>query len=101
MSVYEEVLGFVNRGIEIRDIAEQLAMRPDAVKAIIESQVRAGHLQDLDCAGSACDTCPMSKGCPVPQDGPSQYVITIDGKKLLQASGNDGEPAPYPVTPSI
>ncbi|MFW6458271.1 MAG: FeoC-like transcriptional regulator, partial [Halodesulfurarchaeum sp.] len=79
---------------EIADIAERLDMRPDAVKAIIESQVRAGHLQDLDSASAACDVCPMSKGCPVPQNGPSQYVISAEGRELLQGLENGEETAP-------
>lgn len=91
MSAYQQVLALINMGKSIPHIVEQLEMREDAVLAMIESMVRSGHLQEIDCAGGACEACPMSDGCIVPQDGPSQYFVTEDGLSLLaETDGIDG-----------
>ena len=88
MSRYQQVLGLISQGTPIPQIVERLNIREDAVLAMVESMVRSGHLQDLDCAGGACSACPMSEGCPVPQDGPSQYFVTEDGLALLTETEN-------------
>ena len=84
MSTYQQVLELISRGTAIPQVADRMDMRQDAVLAMIESMVRSGHLQDLDCADDTCSACPMADGCPVPQDGPSQYFVTEDGRALLR-----------------
>lgn len=86
MSTYLRVLALISRGTPIPRIADRLDLREDAVLAMVESMVRSGHLQDLDCADGACSACPMSDGCPGPRDGPSQYFVTDAGYALLRDS---------------
>jgi hypothetical protein len=97
MSTYRRVLALVGQGTSLPRIADRLDTSEDAVLAMIESMVRSGHLQDLDCAEGACSACPMSDGCPVP-DGPSQYFLTENGRALVEDTdrvrGADGSTAP-------
>ncbi len=98
MSTYRRVLALIDRGTPLPQIVDRVDAREDAVLAMVESMVRSGHVQDLSCAGEACAACPMSDGCPVPQDGPAQYYVTDAGRALLADDAADTSVASAPAS---
>jgi DNA-binding NarL/FixJ family response regulator len=81
--VYRQILTEIQRGKSIDAIATTLDRREEAVRAMVESMVREGHVRDLSCEGDTCDVCPMSDSCSLVSDAPATYVISTDGLDYL------------------
>ena len=90
MSSYRRVLALLHEGTPLIRIAETMNMREDALRAMVQSMVREGHLRDLDCDADSCSACPMADGCPIPQDEPASYVISEDGTSFLLEKDDSG-----------
>ncbi|MEF8774855.1 MAG: hypothetical protein V5A23_05830 [Halobacteriales archaeon] len=103
MGTYRAVLAAVSRGRPITAVAEELDLREDAVRGMVRSMLRAGHLRELGCDGETCSTCPMADACGLAAGGPASYVVTDDGMAYLDdgesgksQAGGDAPPSPVP-----
>ena len=83
MNTYRRILAEIRRGKFIDAIATTLDRREDAVRAMVESMVREGHVRDLSCEGDTCDICPMSDSCSMVSDAPVTYTISTAGLDYL------------------
>lgn len=83
MTRYHDVLGLLARGTPLSEIASELDMRTDAVRAMVESMVREDHVRDMGCHGDACAACPMADACGISEGGPNSYFVTEAGRALL------------------
>ncbi len=87
MSRYRSVLRRLSRGEPVETVREELDLRDDVVRGMIESMLREGHLKEFGCEGESCSACPMSESCPMGDiQGPRSYMVTSTGQEyLLQA----------------
>ena len=85
MSTYRRVLSRLAAGDPPARIAADLDRREDAVRGMIDTMCRRGHLTAVDCAEGACAACPMADACG-PMDSPVQYVVSADGWDLIEES---------------
>lgn len=88
MSTYRRVLARLAAGESPARIATELDRREDAIRGMIDTMCRRGHLVEVDCADGACGACPMADACG-PMDSPVQYVVSPDGRALIEASTVD------------
>mgnify|MGYP006271163123 CR=1 FL=1 len=88
MSTYRRVLARLATGDPPGRIAADLDRREDAIRGMIDTMCRRGHLTEVDCADGACGACPMADACG-PMDSPTQYVVLPDGQALIEASAAD------------
>jgi len=88
VSTYVAVLSLLAEGADPERIAGTLDRREDAVRGMIETMSRRGHVDRIDCAEGACGACPMADACG-PMDSPVQYVVSPDGMDLVEGSGVD------------
>ncbi|MGM0372185.1 MAG: hypothetical protein ACQEQJ_06755 [Halobacteriota archaeon] len=85
MSTYRAVLERINRGQSLETVSDDLGVRPDALRGMIESMLREGHLRELGCVDDSCDVCPMSASCPMGDiQGPASYMVTEQGTAYIQ-----------------
>ncbi|WP_253738099.1 FeoC-like transcriptional regulator [Halohasta salina] len=84
MSTYRRVLARLAAGDPPARIAVELDRREDAVRGMIDTMCRRGHLMEVDCAEGACGSCPMADACG-PMDSPVQYVVSAEGRALIEA----------------
>ena len=82
MSTYVTVLSLLAEGVAPEMIAERIDRREDAVRGMIETMVRRGHIEQIDCTDGACGSCPMADACG-PMESPVQYVVSEAGLKLV------------------
>jgi len=74
----------VAQNVPVSAIAAQLDTREDAVRGMLDSMVREGHLRAIDCDSAACSGCPMADACGMGADGnPMSYLLTERGRELL------------------
>lgn len=92
MTLYRTVLGFVRRGTPLREIAAELEMQEDAVRAMMESMVREGHARKMGCQGDTCSACPMAESCSFTQDSPDSYFVTEAGREFLDEEDTADSP---------
>ena len=83
MSTYRTILARLETGATPERIADDLDRREDAVRAILESMRREGHVRRIDCSETGCSACPMADACPTPTSQTAQYVVSADGRALL------------------
>ncbi|MBS3739836.1 helix-turn-helix transcriptional regulator [Candidatus Bipolaricaulota bacterium] len=76
MSDRTRILTALGAGKTIDEMAETLDMRKQTIKAMIDLLQHQGLIKEVDCSRS-CNSCPMSKSCPVPATGREKlYVVT-------------------------
>ncbi|MDR5656960.1 FeoC-like transcriptional regulator [Halodesulfurarchaeum sp. HSR-GB] len=86
MNTYRTVLERIHRGHSLETVSSDLDVRPDALRGMVESMLREGHLRELGCVDDSCDVCPMSASCPMGDiQGPTSYMVTEQGTAYLQA----------------
>ena len=83
MGTYLSVLALVRRGAVIETAARELDLREDAVRGMIQSMLREGHLREFGCDDSPCSSCPMGEACGASTDGPASYFLTAEGLEYL------------------
>lgn len=86
MSLYRDVLARLHDGSTPERIAAELDRQPDAIQAMIEEMRRRGHLTRIDCSETGCDACPMGDSCSLAGDMPIQFVVSAEGRSLLEES---------------
>jgi len=89
MSTYVTVLSLLAEGVAPEMIAERINRREDAVRGMIETMVRRGHLEQIDCSDGACGSCPMADACG-PMESPVQYVVSEAGWTLVDPAAVEG-----------
>lgn len=82
MSTYLTVLSLLAEGVAPETIAKKIDRREDAIRGMIETMVRRGHIEQIDCTDGACGSCPMADACG-PMESPVQYVVAETGRKLV------------------
>ena len=82
MSTYVTVLSLLADGVAPETIARKLDRREDAVRGMIETMARRGHVEQIDCADGTCSSCPMADACG-PMESPVQYVVSEAGWQLV------------------
>lgn len=84
MSRYRTVLERINRGQSIETIRDELELRDDVIRGMIQSMLREGHLSEFGCDGETCSVCPMSGSCPMGSiQGPASYMVTEQGRAFI------------------
>lgn len=83
MSTYRTILARLETGATPERIAADLDRREDAVRAVIESMQREGHVRRIDCGETGCSACPMADACAMPTSQTAQYVVSAAGRELL------------------
>jgi len=86
MSTYLRVLTQVANGRGPDRIAAELGRREDAVRGMLETMHRRGHVRRIDCEDGACAACPMAESCGGAMGTPVQYVVAADGWDLIEES---------------
>ncbi len=84
--MYQETLALIARNRSVPEIAAELDTREDAVRGMIQSMVRAGHLQEIGCETTGCSACPMSEACGMDNDHAISYLLTADGQAVLETA---------------
>ncbi|MFW6104631.1 MAG: hypothetical protein ACOC6I_02195 [Candidatus Bipolaricaulota bacterium] len=70
------ILTALGAGKTIDELVETLDMRKQTIKAMIDLLQHQGLIKEVDC-NESCNSCPMSKSCPVPAIGREKlYVVT-------------------------
>ena len=82
MSTYRTVLSLLADGVAPETIAMKVDRREDAVRGMIETMARRGHVEQVDCTDGACGSCPMADACG-PMESPVQYVVSEAGWQLV------------------
>jgi hypothetical protein len=85
VSTYRTILARLETGATPERIAADLDRREDAVRAILESMRREGHVRRIDCGETGCSACPMADSCAMPTSQTAQYVVSAAGRELLAA----------------
>lgn len=84
MSRYRAVLERISRGQSMESVREELALRDDVIRGMVQSMLREGHLSEFGCEGETCSACPMSGSCPMGSiQGPSSYMVTEQGREFI------------------
>jgi hypothetical protein len=96
VGTYRSVLALVRGGVSVEDVATDLGLREDAVRGMIQSMLREGHLGEFGCDDNPCTSCPMGEACGAMTDGPTSYFLTAEGVDYL----TDGDEFPTPVAAS-
>ena len=86
MGTYRSVLESIERGVSISRIALSLDRREDVIRGMIESMIREGLIDDLDCDDGTCSACPMAESCGFGMDIPRSYYVTDRGREYLYES---------------
>lgn len=71
-----KILTALEAGKTLDELVETLDMRKQTIKAMIDLLQHQGLIEEVDCS-SSCNSCPMSKSCPVLAPGREKlYVVT-------------------------
>lgn len=89
MNRYHQTLALLSDGASIEQIATRTDRSRDAIKAMIESMQRAGHLKAITCTEETCTSCPLADACTMALEGPTTYVVTDAGRTVLQDAAGD------------
>lgn len=78
-----KILTALEEGKTLYELVETLDMRKQTIRAIIDLLQHQGFIKEADCS-SSCDSCPMSKSCPVPVHSREKLYVVTEEKKIIQ-----------------
>jgi len=79
------ILSKISKGKTSDDIAKELGMRKDTVRAMIESMIYLGYIEEVICR-TGCSLCPMKCSSQSSDSKTKMYVITREGTECIKGS---------------
>ena len=75
-----KILTALEEGKTLDELVETLDMRKQTIRAMIDLLKHQGFIEEVDC-NSSCNSCPMSKSCPIPAHGREKLYVATEEKE--------------------